>query len=72
MTMSTDTESLRDIYLDVAGEETITESQEEEPSHDPIEEGESELEAEISSMLREDGLDDAVDGAEVSSAGTSS
>lgn len=63
--MSTSTESLRNLYLDVVGGETITESQHEEPSHGPIEEGESELEAEVSAFLREDGLDDAVDGAEM-------
>lgn len=63
--MSTKTESLRDLYLDVAGEETITESQQEEPSHDPIEAGETELEAKVSEFVREDGLEDAVDGADV-------
>lgn len=67
--MSTSTESLRDLYLEVTGEETITETQEEEPSRDPIGEGETELEREVSTLLREDGLDDAVDGVDVETGG---
>jgi hypothetical protein len=63
--MSTKTESLRDLYLDVAGAETITESQREEPSHDPIEDGGTELGAEVAEFIREDGLEDAVGGADV-------
>lgn len=61
--MRSDTEALRDIFLDVAGEGVVTESQAEEPSRDPIEERDAELEAEVSGMTREDGLEDAVDGA---------
>ena len=67
--MSTRTESLRNLYLEVTGEETITETQEEEPSRDPIGEGETELEQEVSTLLREDGLDDAVDGVDVEVSG---
>lgn len=63
--MATKTDTLREIYLDVAGEETITEEQEEEPSRTPISEGETDLEREVSSAVLEDGLDDAVDGVEV-------
>jgi hypothetical protein len=63
--MSTTTDSLRDIYLDVAGEETITEHQQEDRSRDPIDDEEAELEAVVSSVAMEDGLDDAVAGAEV-------
>lgn len=62
--MSTDTADLRQLYLDVAGEETVTESQEEEPSHDPIEESEFELEAEVQAFTTQDGLDDALEGLE--------
>lgn len=63
--MSTTTDSLRDIYLDVAGEETITEHQQEDRSRDPIDDQEAELEAQVSAVAMEDGLDDAVAGAEV-------
>jgi len=63
--MSADTDSLRELYVDVAGEEVLTESQEEEPSHDPIESPEAELGAEVSAVARQDGLEDAVQGAEV-------
>lgn len=61
--MSTDTDSLRDLYLDVTGEEEVTETQEEEPSHDPIESTEAAM-AEVWDVVRRDGLDDAVAGAE--------
>lgn len=63
--MSTGTTSLKDIYLDVAGDDPITEAQEEGPSHDPIEEREAAMEEEVSSFVQDNGLDDAVDGAEV-------
>ena len=62
--MSADTDELRQLYLDVAGEETVTETQEEDPSRDPIEEAESELEAEVQSFTTEHGLEDALDGIE--------
>jgi hypothetical protein len=61
--MPTDTDSLRDLYLDVTGEEEVTETQEEEPSHDPIESTEAAM-AEVWDVVRRDGLDDAVAGAE--------
>lgn len=67
--MST-TESLRDIYLEVAGEETITERQEEDTSRDPIDAGATELSAEVTQVLREDGLDDAVEGIDAGAAVT--
>lgn len=59
--MATNTKTLRDLYLDVAGEETITEQQRDQFSHDPIEDDET---ATVSAVV-EDGLDGAVDGAEV-------
>ena len=61
--MPTDTDSLRDLYLDVTGEEGVTETQEEEPSHDPIEGPETGMTA-VSDLVRHDGLEDAVAGAE--------
>lgn len=62
--MSTKTDSLRELYLDITGEGTITESQEESPSRAPVEEEEAELERELSEFLQRDGLTDAVEGAE--------
>ena len=59
--MSTKTESLRDLYMDVTGEEAITEPQQESPSHDPIEDQDADLERSLSAVTREDGLTDAVD-----------
>lgn len=58
------TDDLRDIILDVADEETLTERQEEEPSRDPIEGEDAETEAEVSEFAGQDGLGDAVDGDE--------
>lgn len=65
--MSSETEQLRDIFLDVAGEETVTERQVEEPSREPVDQREAELAAEAVEMGRDDGLADAVAGAEVGS-----
>ena len=59
--MSAKTETLRDLYLDVTGEETITEPQKEGPSHEPIEERDADLERKVSTFAREDGLDDVVE-----------
>lgn len=59
--MSGNTDELRDIFLDVAGEETLVEPQEETPSHDPVEERDAEIEETVSVSVRNDGLDDAVD-----------
>jgi len=64
MPMATNTESLRDLYKDVADEEIITERQREQPSHDPIGDGEEALGETVSAVV-EDGLDGAVDGVEV-------
>lgn len=63
--MASNTESLREIFLDVAGEKTITERQETHHSRDSIDDGGVELERTVSATVLEDGLDDAVDGAEV-------
>lgn len=59
--MSAKTESLRDLYLDVADGATITESQQEGPSHEPIEDSAADLERKVSTFTQEDGLDDAVE-----------
>ena len=63
--MSVDTDELRDLYVDVAGTETVTEPQAEDPPRTPIEGREAELEREVSAFAREDGLDDAIQGAEI-------
>jgi len=65
--MSADTDALRDLYLDVTGTETVTETQAEEPSRDPIEGPEAEVGTTVSDVVRQDGLEDAVAGAEVES-----
>lgn len=59
--MAANTDHLRDIFLDVADEETLTERQQEEPSRDPIDAGDAEMENEIWSATIDDGLEDAVD-----------
>lgn len=59
--MAANTDHLRDIILDVAGDETLTERQHEEPSRDPIDADDAEFENEIWSATIDDGLEDAVD-----------
>jgi hypothetical protein len=59
--MSSKTEALRALYLDVVGDETITEPKERGPSRDPIEKGDAEVETEVSHVVQQDGLDDAVE-----------
>lgn len=64
--MSTQVEALRDLYVEVAGEETVTERQIDVGSRDPIEK-ESDPSDEVTQYVRENGLEDALDGAEVDS-----
>ena len=53
------------MYLDVAGETTVTESrQQDDMIRDPLEAAESTLDEEISEYVRDDGLADALDGVE--------
>lgn len=59
--MSEETESLRDLYLDVAGGEMLTEPQEESPSHKPLRESETDIERSVSAAAHQDGLADAVE-----------
>jgi hypothetical protein len=59
--MSAKTDELRDLYLDVVGEETITEPRERGPSRDPIGSRETEIERDVSDLLHRDGLDEAVE-----------
>lgn len=59
--MTEKTDALRDIFLEVSEEPTVTESQEEGPSRDPIEGPDAAVEEAVVGLLREDGLADAVD-----------
>jgi hypothetical protein len=59
--MTDKTDELRDIFLDVSDTETVTERQVEGASKAPVE-GDD---ADAIRSVAEDGLDDAVDGAEV-------
>lgn len=68
MSEATKTDHLREVFLDVADGETVTESRQvETPSHDPVDDAAASLEADVSEVGR-DGLADAIDGAEVSQA----
>jgi hypothetical protein len=58
--MATNTDTLRDIYLAVAGREPITERQHDGPSHEPIDQRVSEFERELRDATQQD-LDDALD-----------
>lgn len=70
MSEATRTDDLTEIFLDVAGEETVTESRQvETPSHDPVGDAEASIERTVLEVTR-DGLDDAIDGAEVSETAT--
>ncbi len=62
--MSSKTASLQELYMEVTDETVLTESQEEGPSRDPIEDSVADIEQQVSQAAREDGLDDAVKGAE--------
>lgn len=62
--MSTKADSLRSIFLDVTNEESITEHQEQGPSHDPLDEQDIHREDRLAAFASQDGLDDAVDGSE--------
>ena len=62
MTMSADTTRLRDLYLDLTDEATLTERQREEPARDPVAEADAAIEEEVSRYARSHGLEDALDG----------
>lgn len=62
--MSAETERLRDLFMEVTDEETLVDRQETDVSHDPVGADEAELEETMSALVREDGLGDAIDGAE--------
>jgi hypothetical protein len=58
-----ETDDLRDIALELTGDGTLTEPQEESHSHDPVGEREAEI-AEAAAAASEDGLAEAMDGLE--------
>ncbi len=62
--MSAKTDSLKDIFINVAGDETLTESQEEDPSREPMDERDQSVENQVITAAKDDGLEDAVDGIE--------
>jgi len=62
--MSVDANRLRDLYLDVAEEASVTEPQADERSHEPIDGSVAAVEREVSDLVREDGLEDAIESAE--------
>lgn len=64
--MSTKVDSLRNLYVEVAGEETLTEQQEEIGSREPIDASDDPAD-EVSRYARENGLEEALEGTEVES-----
>lgn len=62
--MSSKAADLKDIYLNIAGDRPLTEPQQEDPSHDPIDEPDYEVEQTVHGLVKNDGLKDAVDGFE--------
>lgn len=63
--MSARVEALRDLYVEVAGTDTVTDAQEDHGPYEPIED-EATLSEEVSGYVREHGLDGALDSLEVS------
>lgn len=53
--MNDNTNRLREIFLDIAGEETVTERQEETRSHAPSNDGDASVESLIKTFLEEEG-----------------
>jgi hypothetical protein len=56
-----DRESLKEIFLQVSEDGTVTEPQEEGPSYEPIDDETAEQEGEVADSYA-DGLNDAIDG----------
>lgn len=57
-------DALRDLFVEVTGEEETTQTQVEEHSRDPVDEEVERIEA-LAAQAEDDALDDAVAGAEV-------
>lgn len=65
--MADTTEELSDLFVDVTGKEATVTERDEGPSRDPIDEEEQAVVEDVASVA-EDGLDDAVAGAEADQA----
>lgn len=61
--MSTQVDSLRSLYMELAGEEVIVERQEDVGSREAID-PDDDTQREVMNYVREDGLADALDGAD--------
>ena len=66
--MSAKATELRDLYLDLAEETTITETQQPDRNRDPLDTSEVEIEDEVTGYRRQNGLEDALEGVESASA----
>ena len=62
--MDEKTDALRDLYMDIASEETLTEHQREEPSKAPVEAEAAAVDEAVEDVARQDGLEEAVEGVE--------
>ena len=62
--MTEKTDSLRDLYLEITSEETLTEHQREDHSRAPIEAEDAAVDEVVADVARQDGLDEAVEGVE--------
>jgi hypothetical protein len=69
--MTEKTDDLRDIFVEVTDEQTITERQQEGASKDPVDAETAAAASQAARSVREDGLDDAVAGAEAGVDGAS-
>ncbi|ERG87919.1 MAG: hypothetical protein J07HX5_00060 [halophilic archaeon J07HX5] len=59
--MQEKTDTLRELYLEITDEETLTEPQEESPSRAPVESVDAAVDEDVADIARHDGLDDAVE-----------
>lgn len=55
------TDTLRELYLEITDEETLTEPQEESPSRVPVDSVDAAVDEVVADIARHDGLDDAVE-----------
>lgn len=64
--MNQHTQDLRELYLDVTNEErTVTEQQHDTPSREPLDKEQAAVLSAVAGAANEHGLEDAVEGAEV-------
>lgn len=65
--MSSSADDLRDLFVEITGEEATVTERQEEPSRDPVDAEGTAVSEEVAAVLRDDGLDDAVAGTEAGS-----